>query len=174
MNRDSRPSFSFGFSQLETIKEYENIVNFVPDSFDYESVGFGENRSKHKNDSHTMKKLRQKHAKKDKKEEIHGSKKRGSGSSASKAPAKRRRFVEVISRDELPKLYMPIAEYLSEELDIPSSSIDAQYHRLRYASLLCKYGSKKAENGYFSENDDPPKPKSRFSTKEKDRVLHIQ
>ncbi|KAM3308831.1 hypothetical protein P3S67_010575 [Capsicum chacoense] len=69
---------------------------------------------------------------------------------------------------------MPIAEYLSEELDISSSSIDAQYHRLRYASLLCKYGSKKAENVYFSENDDLPKPKSRFSTKEKDRVLHIQ
>ncbi|PHU14120.1 Glutamyl-tRNA reductase 2, chloroplastic [Capsicum chinense] len=35
---------------------------------------------------------------------IHGSKKRGSNSSASKASAKRRRVVEVISRDELPKV----------------------------------------------------------------------
>ncbi|KAF3658837.1 hypothetical protein FXO37_14239 [Capsicum annuum] len=34
-------------------------------------------------------------------------------------------------------------EYLSEELGILFSDIDAQYHRLRYASLLCKYGSEK-------------------------------
>ncbi|PHU08942.1 hypothetical protein BC332_20802 [Capsicum chinense] len=54
------------------------------------------------------------------------------------------------------------AEYLSEGLGIPSSGIDAQYHRWRYAGLLCKYGSEKEENGYFSENDDPPKPRSRY------------
>ncbi|PHT89607.1 hypothetical protein T459_04720 [Capsicum annuum] len=106
MNRDLEPSFSLGFSQLESIKEYEDVVNFIPGSFDYESVGFDENRSKHRNDPHTMKTLRQKHAKKDKKKEIHGSKERGSDSSASKAPAKRRRVVEVISRDELPKAYV--------------------------------------------------------------------
>ncbi|PHU28740.1 hypothetical protein BC332_00833 [Capsicum chinense] len=47
------------------------------------------------------------------------------------------------------------AEYLSEELGILFSNIDAQYHRLRYASLLCKYGSEKTENDYFSENDNP-------------------
>ncbi|PHU00544.1 hypothetical protein BC332_30331 [Capsicum chinense] len=35
------------------------------------------------------------------------------------------------------------AEYLSEGLGISYSGIDAQYHRLRYSSLLCKYGSKK-------------------------------
>ncbi|PHU19268.1 hypothetical protein BC332_10419 [Capsicum chinense] len=40
------------------------------------------------------------------------------------------------------------AEYLSEGLGIPCSSIDAQYHHLRYSSLLCKYGSEKVENGY--------------------------
>ncbi|PHT44171.1 hypothetical protein CQW23_18196 [Capsicum baccatum] len=105
MNRDSGPFFSFGFSQLETIKEYEDIVNFVSDSFDYETVDFNENRSKHRNDPHTMKKLRQKQAKKYKKKEIHGSKKRGSDNSTSKAPAKRRKVVEVISRDELPKVF---------------------------------------------------------------------
>ncbi|KAF3622940.1 putative zinc finger protein VAR3, chloroplastic-like [Capsicum annuum] len=49
------------------------------------------------------------------------------------------------------------AEYLSEGLGISSSGIDAQYHCLRYASLLGKYGSKKAENSYFNENDDPPR-----------------
>ncbi|KAM3288097.1 hypothetical protein P3S67_021527 [Capsicum chacoense] len=89
MNRDSGPSFSLEFSQLETIKEYKDVVNFVPGSFDYESVDFAENKFKHRNDSHTMKKLRQKHAKKDKKKETHDSKKRGSDNFTSKAPAKR-------------------------------------------------------------------------------------
>ncbi|XP_047266412.1 actin-depolymerizing factor-like [Capsicum annuum] len=50
-----------------------------------------------------MKKLRQKHAKKDKKKES-GSKKRESNSFATKASAKRRKFFEVISRDALPKV----------------------------------------------------------------------
>ncbi|PHU26440.1 hypothetical protein BC332_04772 [Capsicum chinense] len=49
-----------------------------------------------------MKKLRQKIAKKDKKKES-GSKKRGHNSPESKAPVKRRRVVEEICRDELPK-----------------------------------------------------------------------
>ncbi|PHU19312.1 hypothetical protein BC332_10463 [Capsicum chinense] len=66
------------------------------------------------------------------------------------------------------------AEYLSEELDIPSSRIDAHYHHLRYASLLCKYGFIKAENRYVSENDDPPRPRMKFTPKESDRVLRIQ
>ncbi|PHU04415.1 hypothetical protein BC332_25237 [Capsicum chinense] len=66
------------------------------------------------------------------------------------------------------------AEYLSEVLHIPYSGIDAQYHRLRYATLLCKYESEKAENGYFSENDDPPRPRSNFAPKEIDRVLLIK
>ncbi|PHU13938.1 hypothetical protein BC332_15143 [Capsicum chinense] len=59
-------------------------------------------------------------------------------------------------------------------LDIPPSKINAHYHRLRYASLLCKYGSIKANNGYFSENDDPPRPRMKFTPKETDRVLRIQ
>ncbi|KAM3248129.1 hypothetical protein P3L10_009897 [Capsicum annuum] len=66
------------------------------------------------------------------------------------------------------------AEYLREELSISSSGIDAQYHYLKYASLLCKYGSEKAENDYFNENYDPPRPRSKFSPKEIVRVLHIQ
>ncbi|KAF3641556.1 putative protein EIN4-like [Capsicum annuum] len=57
------------------------------------------------------------------------------------------------------------AEYLSKGLGIPSSGIDAQYHRLRSASLLCKYGSEKAENDYFSENDDPTRQSSKFAPK---------
>ncbi|PHT35970.1 hypothetical protein CQW23_23670 [Capsicum baccatum] len=66
------------------------------------------------------------------------------------------------------------AKYQRKRLGILSSSIDAQYHRLRYASILCKYGYEKAENGYFSDNDDPPRPSSNFAPKQTDRVLHIQ
>ncbi|PHT43292.1 hypothetical protein CQW23_17317 [Capsicum baccatum] len=102
MNRESGPSFSLGFSQLESIKESQQVVSFVPGDFDYEIDDFHESRSKHRNDPSTMKKLHQKFAKKDKKKES-DSKKRGSNSLASKAPAKRRRIVKEICRDELPK-----------------------------------------------------------------------
>ncbi|PHU25392.1 hypothetical protein BC332_03724 [Capsicum chinense] len=64
--------------------------------------------------------------------------------------------------------------YLSERLGIPCSGIDAQYHRLRYASVLCKYWSENAENRYFSENDDPPRPRSKFAQKKTDSVFHIK
>ena len=67
MNRDSGPSFSLRFSQLESFKEYEEVVNFVRGDFDYEIDGFHENRSKYRKDPQSMKKLRQKLAKKDKK-----------------------------------------------------------------------------------------------------------
>ncbi|PHT59298.1 hypothetical protein CQW23_01661 [Capsicum baccatum] len=66
------------------------------------------------------------------------------------------------------------AEYLSEGLGIPCSGIDAHYHRLIYSSLLCKYGSEKAENGCFSENDDPLRPRIKFAPKKRDSVLHIK
>ncbi|KAF3650524.1 hypothetical protein FXO37_18428 [Capsicum annuum] len=66
------------------------------------------------------------------------------------------------------------AKYLSEGLGIPSSDIDAQYHCLRYPTLLCKYGSLKALSGYFSENDDPPRPRSSFIATAKDRVLTVE
>ncbi|PHT67628.1 hypothetical protein T459_27115 [Capsicum annuum] len=209
MNSDLGPSFSLEFPQLESIKESQEVVNFVLGSFNYEFVGFDENRSKHRNDPQTMKKLRQKHAKKDKKKSDF--KRKGSSSPASKAHAKRRRIIEIIFKDELPKeipthplrfvsscnlrfkdeikevvgqeildllektifecylktndgmmrdcgVFVAVyVEYLSKGLGIPSSGIDAQYHRLRYASLLCKYGSEKTENDYFSENDYQPR-----------------
>ncbi|KAF3654466.1 putative protein EIN4-like [Capsicum annuum] len=65
------------------------------------------------------------------------------------------------------------AEYLSEGLGIPSSGIDSQYHPMRYATILCKYGSVKAEKGYFSENDDPPRPMSSFTHTQKKSLLCI-
>ncbi|PHU00459.1 hypothetical protein BC332_30246 [Capsicum chinense] len=89
------------------------------------------------------------------------------------------KYVSEIVQQDSGSLYCSVfvsvfTEYLSEGLGIPCSIIDAQYHRLRYASLLCKYGSKKAENRYFSENDDPPRPRSKFARKEIECVLHIK
>ncbi|PHU03467.1 hypothetical protein BC332_28718 [Capsicum chinense] len=73
-------------------------------------------RSKHRNDPSTMKKLHEKHAKKVKKKEVHVSKKRGSNSSGGKIHAKRRRVVEVISRVELPKCSVAIPPH---HADVP-------------------------------------------------------
>ncbi|KAF3617023.1 hypothetical protein FXO38_34231 [Capsicum annuum] len=103
MNRESRPYFILGVSQLESIKESQEVVNFVPKDFGYEIDGFPENRLKHKNDPQIMKKLRQKLAKKDKKKE-NGSKKRRPNSPASKAPIRKKRIVKEICRDELAKI----------------------------------------------------------------------
>ncbi|PHT53843.1 hypothetical protein CQW23_08305 [Capsicum baccatum] len=50
------------------------------------------------------------------------------------------------------------AEYLSEEINVPSDDFEAEYHRMHYAILLRKYGIQKAKKGCVSENDDPPRP----------------
>ncbi|KAM3308619.1 hypothetical protein P3S67_010363 [Capsicum chacoense] len=86
MNRDLGPSFNNRGSQLESIKESHEVVNFVSTSFDYEFVDFDENKLKHRNDPQIMKKLWQKHSKDKKKES--GSNKKGTNSPESKAPAK--------------------------------------------------------------------------------------
>ncbi|PHT81797.1 hypothetical protein T459_14812 [Capsicum annuum] len=54
------------------------------------------------------------------------------------------------------------AEYLSEEMNVPSDDFEAEYHRMRYATLLQKYGIQKTKKDYASENDDPPRSKSRI------------
>ncbi|PHT45750.1 hypothetical protein CQW23_14908 [Capsicum baccatum] len=176
MNRDLEPSFSLGISQLESIKESHEVVNFIFESFDYEFVDFDENRLKHRNDLQIMKKLWQKQSKEKKKKVVL----RKGDPTVLKVKLSPRE--EELSK-QFPEMNFPrdcgvfvdvYAEYLSEGLDIPSSEIDAHYHRLRYDSLLCKYGSLKADNGYFSENDDPPRPRMKFTPKEIDRVLRIQ
>ncbi|KAF3653813.1 hypothetical protein FXO38_15469 [Capsicum annuum] len=121
MNKESEPSFRLGVSQLECFKESQEVVNFVPRDFDYEIDGFHENRSKHRNDPQTMKKLRQKIAKKEKKKES-ASKKRGHNSPESKAPVKRRRVVKEICRDDLPKELSYVIKEISS-------------HPLRFVSL---------------------------------------
>ncbi|KAM3302017.1 hypothetical protein P3S67_016519 [Capsicum chacoense] len=47
------------------------------------------------------------------------------------------------------------AEFLSDQMHIPSSNLDAEYLRKRYASLLWNYGAKKAKKIYSSDHDDP-------------------
>ncbi|PHT43728.1 hypothetical protein CQW23_17753 [Capsicum baccatum] len=42
-------------------------------------------------------------------------------------------------------------EYLSEEMNVPSDGFEAEYHRMRYATLLRKYGIQKAQKIYVSE-----------------------
>ncbi|PHT47619.1 hypothetical protein CQW23_11827 [Capsicum baccatum] len=48
------------------------------------------------------------------------------------------------------------AKYLSEEMNVSSDGFEAEYHRMRYATLLRKYGIQKAKKDYVSKNDDPP------------------
>ncbi|PHT83976.1 hypothetical protein T459_12419 [Capsicum annuum] len=54
-------------------------------------------------------------------------------------------------------LVVGYAEYLSEGMNLPSDGFEAEYHRMHYATLLRTYGIQKAQKGYFSENDDPPR-----------------
>ncbi|KAM3358619.1 hypothetical protein P3S68_021552 [Capsicum galapagoense] len=51
------------------------------------------------------------------------------------------------------------AEFLSDQMQIPSSNLDAEYLRKRYATLLWNYGVKKAKKIYSSDHDDPPRPR---------------
>ncbi|KAF3652333.1 hypothetical protein FXO38_16164 [Capsicum annuum] len=51
-------------------------------------------------------------------------------------------------------------EFLSDQMQIPSSNVDVKYLRKRYATLLRNYGVKKAKNIYTSDHDDPPRPRS--------------
>ncbi|PHU30829.1 hypothetical protein BC332_02922 [Capsicum chinense] len=50
------------------------------------------------------------------------------------------------------------AKILSEGLQVHSCQFDASSQRARYASLLWHYGVEKANEGYTSDNGDPPRP----------------
>ena len=39
--------------------------------------------------------------------------------------------------------------------------------------VLWRYGSDKVNGGYISDNDDPPKPKSQFTTPTEDDIVNI-
>ncbi|KAF3662240.1 hypothetical protein FXO38_11253 [Capsicum annuum] len=51
------------------------------------------------------------------------------------------------------------AEILSEGLQVHSCGFDSACQRTRYASLLWYYGVEKANEGYTSDNGDPPRPR---------------
>ncbi|PHT69994.1 hypothetical protein T459_25098 [Capsicum annuum] len=51
------------------------------------------------------------------------------------------------------------AEILSEGLQVHSCGFDAASQHALYASLLWHYGVKKANEGYTSDNGDPPRPR---------------
>ncbi|XP_047268422.1 uncharacterized protein LOC124898692 [Capsicum annuum] len=50
------------------------------------------------------------------------------------------------------------AKILSEGLQVHSCQFDAASQRARYASLLWHYGVEKTNEGYTSDNGDPPRP----------------
>ncbi|PHT78975.1 hypothetical protein T459_17027, partial [Capsicum annuum] len=66
------------------------------------------------------------------------------------------------------------AEYLSDRHQISSSNFDPEKHRTRYASLLWDYGVNKACNGYFSDNQDPPRPKRIFILSEDTKMIDVE
>ncbi|PHT58041.1 hypothetical protein CQW23_00404 [Capsicum baccatum] len=51
------------------------------------------------------------------------------------------------------------AEILSEGRQVHSCGFDAASQRVHYASLLWHYGVEKANEGYTSDNGDPPRPR---------------
>ncbi|KAF3678238.1 hypothetical protein FXO37_04473 [Capsicum annuum] len=53
-------------------------------------------------------------------------------------------------------------EYLSKGMDVPSVDFEAEYHHMRYTSLLRNYGLRKAKKYYVSDNDDPPRPRTKI------------
>ncbi|KAF3684466.1 hypothetical protein FXO38_00253 [Capsicum annuum] len=72
---DNPPSFSLGITQLDaTVQDIP--LGFVPATFDEQDSDWAENRSKHKNDPVTMKKLKDKTASKSKKSASKASKKK--------------------------------------------------------------------------------------------------
>ncbi|KAF3640145.1 hypothetical protein FXO38_22277 [Capsicum annuum] len=67
------------------------------------------------------------------------------------------------------------AEYLSEEINVPSDGFEAEYHQMRYVTLVRKYDIQKEKKGYVSENDDPPRPKSRIiQISDENRIFCIE
>ncbi|TMW81739.1 hypothetical protein EJD97_008073 [Solanum chilense] len=65
------------------------------------------------------------------------------------------------------------AEYLSDEIKIPSVGLQSDYLRNRYETLLWKYGMDKFNAGYVSHSDDPTRPKDGFSKQVEDALVDI-
>ncbi|PHT48733.1 hypothetical protein CQW23_12941 [Capsicum baccatum] len=55
-------------------------------------------------------------------------------------------------------------EYLSKGMDVHFVGFEAEYHQMRYTSLLQNYGIQNPKKDYVSENDDPPRPRTKIIT----------
>ncbi|XP_047258161.1 uncharacterized protein LOC124890354 [Capsicum annuum] len=71
-------------------------------------------------------------------------------------------YIEDIAQQVSESLYCGVfmaayAEFLSDQMQISSSNLDAEYLRKRYATLLWNYGVKKSKKIYSSDHDDPPR-----------------
>ncbi|KAG5606836.1 hypothetical protein H5410_028328 [Solanum commersonii] len=64
-------------------------------------------------------------------------------------------------------MYVPIfAKYLSDKINIPSISFRNDYLLNRYATLLWKYD--------VSDNDDPTRPKSGYTTPAEGGMINVE
>ncbi|KAG5592834.1 hypothetical protein H5410_043348 [Solanum commersonii] len=66
------------------------------------------------------------------------------------------------------------AEYLSDEINIPSISFRSDYLRNRNATLIWKYGTDKFKAGYVRDNDDPTRPKSGYTTPAEGGMINVE
>uniref|UniRef100_M1BWD8 Ulp1 protease family, C-terminal catalytic domain containing protein n=1 Tax=Solanum tuberosum TaxID=4113 RepID=M1BWD8_SOLTU len=66
------------------------------------------------------------------------------------------------------------AEFLSYEIKVPSISFRSEYLRSRYATLLWKYGTDKANVGYVNENDDPMRLKATSILLADDKLINVE
>ncbi|KAK6796466.1 hypothetical protein RDI58_004167 [Solanum bulbocastanum] len=73
------------------------------------------------------------------------------------------------------KMYVSaFAEFLSDEINIPSTRFRSDYLCKRYATLLWKYGMDKAKAGYVSDNDDPTRRKNDYTSPAEDGLINVE
>ncbi|KAF3661368.1 hypothetical protein FXO38_11728 [Capsicum annuum] len=83
--------------------------------------------------------------------------------------------VEDIAQQDCGVFVAAYAEFLSDQMQIPSSNLDAEYLRKRYATLLWNDGVKKAKKIYSSDHDDPPRPRPFYVPRtDKSNILAIE
>uniref|UniRef100_M0ZZ03 Ulp1 protease family, C-terminal catalytic domain containing protein n=1 Tax=Solanum tuberosum TaxID=4113 RepID=M0ZZ03_SOLTU len=66
------------------------------------------------------------------------------------------------------------AEFLSDEMKVPSIPFRSDYLRSRYATLLWKYGTDKAKAGYVRKSDDPTRLKGAFIPLTDDELINVE
>ncbi|KAH0639786.1 hypothetical protein KY285_036372 [Solanum tuberosum] len=66
------------------------------------------------------------------------------------------------------------AEFLSDEIKVPLIPFHSEYLRSRYATLLWKYGTDKANVEYVSKNDDPIRLKVAFILLADDELFNVE